>query len=143
MRKKPAMTGMVMPEWVVLANGFGGHGMTVEDIFSSFGDIFGDAFGGFGGFGGGGRRGKRVSKGTNLRVKVKLTLQEIAIRYREENQGNKVRYLRYLQWNRCSRCIKHVHMLNLPWIGTCHTGDQHNARTDADNFRMPDMRRRR
>ena len=59
-------------------NGFGGHGMTVEDIFSSFGDIFGDAFGGFGGFGGGSRRGKRVSKGSNLRVKVKLTLQEIA-----------------------------------------------------------------
>ena len=59
-------------------NSYGGHGMTVEDIFSSFGDIFGDAFGGFGGFGGGGRRGKRVSKGSNLRVKVKLTLQEIA-----------------------------------------------------------------
>jgi molecular chaperone DnaJ len=59
-------------------NGYGGHGMTVEDIFSSFGDIFGDAFGGFGGFGGGSRRGKRVSKGSNLRVKVKLTLQEIA-----------------------------------------------------------------
>ncbi len=59
-------------------NGFGGHNMTVEDIFSSFGDIFGDAFGGFGGFGAGSRRGKRVSKGSNLRVKVKLTLQEIA-----------------------------------------------------------------
>ena len=59
-------------------NVYGGHGMTVEDIFSSFGDIFGDAFGGFGGFGGGSRRGKRVSKGTNLRIKVKLTLQEIA-----------------------------------------------------------------
>jgi molecular chaperone DnaJ len=59
-------------------NGFGGNSMTVEDIFSSFGDIFGDAFGGFGGFGAGNRRGKRVSKGTNLRVKVKLTLQEIA-----------------------------------------------------------------
>jgi molecular chaperone DnaJ len=29
-------------------NGYGGQGMTVEDIFSSFGDIFGDAFGGFG-----------------------------------------------------------------------------------------------
>jgi molecular chaperone DnaJ len=66
-------------------NGYGGHGMTVEDIFSSFGDIFGDAFGGFGGFGGGGRRGKRVSKGTNLRVKVKLTLQEIA--------SGKIRYM--------------------------------------------------
>ena len=58
-------------------NGFGGQGMTVEDIFSSFGDIFGDAFGGFGGFGGG-RQGRRVNKGSNLRVKVKLNLGEIA-----------------------------------------------------------------
>jgi molecular chaperone DnaJ len=58
-------------------NGYSGHGMTMDDIFSSFGDIFGDAFGGFGGFSGG-RRGKRVNKGTNLRVKVKLTLQEVA-----------------------------------------------------------------
>jgi molecular chaperone DnaJ len=61
-------------------NGFGGAGMTMEDIFSSFGDIFGDAFGGFGGFGsaGGSRRGRRVNKGSNLRVKVKLNLKEIA-----------------------------------------------------------------
>lgn len=58
-------------------NGFGGQGMTVEDIFSSFGDIFGDAFGGFAGFGGG-RQGRRVSRGSNLRVKVKLSLSEIA-----------------------------------------------------------------
>ncbi len=57
---------------------YGGAGMTMEDIFSSFGDIFGDAFGGFGGFSGGGRRGKRINKGSNLRVKVKLTLQEIS-----------------------------------------------------------------
>ena len=41
-------------------NGFSGHGMTVEDIFSSFGDIFGDAFGGFGGFGSS-RQGRRVN----------------------------------------------------------------------------------
>ncbi len=60
------------------ANGYGGHGMTMDDIFSSFGDIFGDAFGGFGGFGGGRSRGKRVNKGSNLRVKVKLNLLEIA-----------------------------------------------------------------
>jgi molecular chaperone DnaJ len=59
--------------------GFGGHDMTVEDIFSSFGDIFGDAFGGFGGFSSGRRGGgRRVNKGSNLRVKVKLNLQEIA-----------------------------------------------------------------
>jgi molecular chaperone DnaJ len=59
-------------------NGFGGGGMTVEDIFSSFGDIFGDAFGGFGGFSSGGRRSRKVNKGSNLRVKVKLNLQEVA-----------------------------------------------------------------
>ena len=58
------------------AGGFGG-GMTMEDIFSSFGDIFGDAFG-FGGFGSSRRRSRTVSKGSNLRVKVKLTLSEIA-----------------------------------------------------------------
>ncbi|MBN1183054.1 MAG: molecular chaperone DnaJ [Bacteroidales bacterium] len=58
------------------AGGFGG-GMTMEDIFSSFGDIFGDAFG-FGGFGSSRRRARTVSKGSNLRVKVKLTLNEIA-----------------------------------------------------------------
>lgn len=56
--------------------GFGG-GMSMDDIFSSFGDVFGGGFGGFGGFGGGGRQ-QRVNKGTNLRVKVKLTLADIA-----------------------------------------------------------------
>jgi molecular chaperone DnaJ len=57
--------------------GFGGGGMNMDDIFSQFGDIFGGAFGGggFGGFGGGGQR--RV-KGSNLRIRVKLTLEEVA-----------------------------------------------------------------
>ena len=59
------------------AGGFGGGGMTVEDIFSHFGDIFGGGFGGFGGFSGG-RRSRRVNKGSNLRVKVKLNLKDIA-----------------------------------------------------------------
>ena len=58
--------------------GFGG-GMSMHDIFSQFGDIFG-SFGGFSGFGGfgGGRSARRVNRGTNLRVKVKMNLQEIA-----------------------------------------------------------------
>ena len=59
------------------AGGFGGGGMTVEDIFSHFGDIFGGGFGGFGGFSGG-HRSRRVNKGSNLRVKVKLNLKDIA-----------------------------------------------------------------
>ena len=59
------------------SGGFGGGGMNMEDIFSQFGDIFGG--GGFGSFfGGGGGGGRRTKKGTNLRVKLKLTLSEIA-----------------------------------------------------------------
>ena len=57
----------------------GGGFSDVNDIFSHFGDIFGDFFGGgasFGGFGGGGRR-QAVRKGSNLRVKVKLSLEEV------------------------------------------------------------------
>lgn len=63
------------------SGGFGGGGFSMEDIFSQFGDIFGGHFGGgnpFGGFGGGSRGGQHVNRGSNLRVKVKLTLQEIA-----------------------------------------------------------------
>lgn len=60
--------------------GFQGGGMNMEDIFSQFGDIFGSAFGGEGAFGGFGGRsaGRRVVKGSNLRVRLKLSLQEIA-----------------------------------------------------------------
>ncbi|MDO9511694.1 MAG: molecular chaperone DnaJ [Bacteroidales bacterium] len=61
------------------SGGFGGGGMSMDDIFSNFGDIFGSAFGGFGGFGGsGGRGGRRVNRGSNLRIKVSLNLEEIA-----------------------------------------------------------------
>ncbi len=62
------------------AGGFGGGGfgggMNMEDIFSQFGDIFGGHFGGggFGGFGGGGRQQVR---GSNLRVRIKLNLEEM------------------------------------------------------------------
>ncbi|MDQ1162884.1 molecular chaperone DnaJ [Chryseobacterium sp. SORGH_AS 447] len=53
--------------------GFGG-GMNMEDIFSQFGDIFG---GGFGGFGGGGGGGRQQIKGSNLRIRIKLNLEEM------------------------------------------------------------------
>ncbi|MDC6367384.1 MULTISPECIES: molecular chaperone DnaJ [Flavobacteriaceae] len=79
--------------------GFGGGGMNMDDIFSQFGDIFGSAFGGgfsgFGGFGGGGQR--RV-KGSNLRIRVKLTLEEIAngvekkVKVRRKIQADGVTY---------------------------------------------------
>lgn len=60
-------------------SGFGGGGFTVEDIFEQFGDIFGGR-GGFSGATGGRRRGtrQRQRKGSDLRIKVKMTLAEIA-----------------------------------------------------------------
>ncbi|MCU0455092.1 MAG: molecular chaperone DnaJ [Bacteroidales bacterium] len=78
------------------AGGFSGGGMTMEDIFSSFGDIFGDAFGGFGGFGGSRRSSRRVNKGTNLRVKVKLTLNEIA--------GGTEKKIKVTKYDTCTTC---------------------------------------
>lgn len=60
--------------------GFNGGGMNMDDIFSHFGDIFGGGGGGgFGDFfGGGGGRGGRNNRGSNLRVKLKLTFSEMA-----------------------------------------------------------------
>ncbi len=77
--------------------GFSGAGMTMDDIFSSFGDIFGDAFGGFGGFSGSRRSGgRRVNKGSNLRVKVNLTLQEISA-----GTEKKIKVNKYVTCNTC------------------------------------------
>ena len=64
------------------AGGFSGGGMSMEDIFAHFGDIFGGrmggGFGGFGGATGAGRRArKQVNKGTDLRITVKVTLKDI------------------------------------------------------------------
>jgi len=55
--------------------GFSGGGMNMDDIFSQFGDIFGGS--GFGGgFGGGGQR-RRVVKGSDLRIRINLTLKDV------------------------------------------------------------------
>ena len=65
------------------AGGFSGGGMSMEDIFAHFGDIFEGAgfdLGDIGSFFGGGRSrgGQRVRRGSDMRIKVKLTLEEIA-----------------------------------------------------------------
>jgi len=90
------------------AGGFGGGhgGMNMDDIFSQFGDIFGSAFGGGGGFSGfgGGGGGQRRVKGSNLRIKVKLTLEEVA-----NGVEKKVKVKRKIQasgvsYKTCSTC---------------------------------------
>ena len=58
--------------------GGGGGGFSMEDIFEQFGPMFGGAAGGGSFFGGGARRQPRGERGSNLRIKVALTLEEIA-----------------------------------------------------------------
>ena len=59
-------------------NPFGGAGgFSMDDIFSMFGDVFGGHGGGFGGFGGGGQQTPKY-RGSDLRLKVRLSLQEVA-----------------------------------------------------------------
>ncbi len=78
--------------------GFGGHDMSMDDIFSMFGDIFGGSgFGGFGGFGGGSRsRGPRQHRGSDLRVKVVLNLNEVL-----NGVEKKIKVKKYVS---CSHC---------------------------------------
>ena len=79
------------------AGGFGGGSMNMDDIFSHFGDIFGGHFGGgFSGFGGQRGGGQRVRKGSDLRVKVKLNLAEIAA-----GVEKKIKVKKYVA---CSHC---------------------------------------
>ena len=74
----------------------GGGFSNMDDIFSAFGDIFGGGSG-FGGFGGGGQGGRRVNKGSNIRVKVKLTLEEIA-----QGIEKKIKVNKYISCKPCS-----------------------------------------
>ncbi len=86
------------------ASGFGGGGgMNMDDIFSQFGDIFGGAFGG-GSFGGSRSGGARVVRGTNLRVKMKLTLEEIAEGVNKKIKVNKLVNADGVTYKNCSTC---------------------------------------
>ncbi len=79
------------------ASGGGGYGgMNMEDIFSRFGDLFGEGFGGFGGFSGGGHA-QRQKKGTNLRARVKLTLADI-----EQGVEKKLKLKKHVSCSTCS-----------------------------------------
>ncbi len=88
------------------SGGFGGGGMNMDDIFSQFGDIFGggggspfDSF-----FGGGGGGGRRTRKGTNLRIKLKLTLQEIANGVEKKIKVNRLIVDPSTKFASCSTC---------------------------------------
>lgn len=85
--------------------GGGASHMNMDDIFSNFGDIFGSAFGGgFGGGGFGGRTQSRRRKGSNLRIKVKLTLEEISEGVTKKIKVNKLQPADGVRFSTCSHC---------------------------------------
>lgn len=111
--------------------GFNGGGMNMDDIFSQFGDIFGSAFGGgfggFGGFGGGG--GQRRMKGSNLRIKVKLTLEEVVngvekkIKVKRKVRAKGVSYKTCPTCNGAGQVMKVTNTIlgRMQTAATCHT----------------------
>ena len=80
----------------------GRGGMDMDDIFSQFGDVFGGAFGG-GSFGGS-RGGTQRARGTNLRVKMKMTLEEIAEGVTKKIKVNKLVNADGVTYKSCSTC---------------------------------------
>ncbi|MEO6845380.1 MAG: DnaJ domain-containing protein, partial [Ginsengibacter sp.] len=80
--------------------GFSGQGMNMEDIFSQFGDIFGDdMFGSFfsGGSRSGGSKRSRGVRGTNLRVRIKVNFEEIA-----KGASKTIKVKKYIKCGTCS-----------------------------------------
>lgn len=82
--------------------GFSGGGMNMDDIFSQFGDIFGGGspFESF--FGGGGRQ--RTRKGSNLRIKLKLTLEEVANGVEKKIKVNRLVTADGVTFKTCTSC---------------------------------------
>ncbi|MBC6401536.1 MAG: molecular chaperone DnaJ [Ekhidna sp.] len=84
--------------------GFSGGRMNMEDIFSQFGDIFGggNPFESF--FGGSSSGGRRTQKGTNLRIKLKLNLQEVAQGVEKKIKVNRLIVDPNTKFQACSSC---------------------------------------
>jgi len=90
------------------SGGFGGGGMNMDDIFSQFGDIFGSAFGGggggFSGFGGFGGQGRGASRGSNLRIRVKLSLEDVANGVEKKIKVKRKKRAKDTTYKTCSSC---------------------------------------
>jgi molecular chaperone DnaJ len=109
--------------------GFGGGGMNMDDIFSQFGDIFGGGFGGgFSGFGGGGQR-QRTVKGSNLRVRVSLTLEEVATGVEKKLKVKRKVQAKGTTYKTCTTCngagqvtkIQNTILGRMQTAAPCHT----------------------
>jgi len=103
-------------------SGYGGGGMNMDDIFSQFGDIFGgggNPFESFFGGGGGRGRSRTVNRGSNLRIKVKLTLEEVLNGVEKKIKVNKA-----ISCNTCGGSGAQVGSSSFSTCGTCKGAGQ-------------------
>ena len=88
--------------------GFGGGGMNMDDIFSHFGDVFGgrggSPFESFFGGGGGGRSGGRQAVGSNIRIKLKLSLEDVTDGVEKKIKYKKKVVAKGVTFDTCSTC---------------------------------------
>ena len=112
--------------------GFSGGGMSMDDIFSQFGDVFGghnpfESF--FGGGGGGGGRRTSGRRGSNLRIKVKLSLEEIAHGAEKKIKVNRLVVADGVTYKDCKTCggsgqmrkVVNTMLGQMVSASTCHT----------------------
>lgn len=85
--------------------GYGGQHMNMDDIFSQFGDVFGDGSP-FESFFGGGRSGRRQAgvRGNDVRIKVKMTLQEVAAGAEKKIKFKRMKVAEGLTFKTCTTC---------------------------------------
>jgi molecular chaperone DnaJ len=135
------------------SGGFGGGGMNMDDIFSQFGDIFGSGFGGGGGFGGFGGQQRRTVKGGNLRIRVKLSLKDVAKGVEKKVKVSRKKQASDTTYSTCSNCngsgqvtkITNTILGRMQTASPCGTcggsGQQIDKRgkgTDASGLKMED-----
>ncbi len=115
--------------------GYGGGGMNMDDIFSNFGDVFGNDGGSpFDSFFGGGRGGRssgggRGVRGSNIRLKVKLTLQEIATGVEKKLKFGRLVMAEGLSFETCGTCkgsgqvrrVTNTFLGQMATTSACHT----------------------
>jgi molecular chaperone DnaJ len=121
------------------AGGFGsGGGMSMDDIFANFGDIFGghNPFESF--FGGGAGGGRRVRKGSNLRIKINLSLDEIANGVEKKIKVKRMSAAAGVTFKTCSTCqgtgqvrkVMNTMLGQMVSSSTCHSCSGSGQRID-------------
>ncbi len=115
--------------------GFSGGGMSMEDIFSRFGDLFGGGgfdFGGFGGFSSGG--GRHVMRGSDLRARVRLNLEEI-----DKGVEKKLKVKKQVactHWRRDKRQGWEADLWDMSWLRGRHLCAERHLRDGTDPERL-------